>query len=475
MNDRTHLVRNTMYAMGGEISQIVLVFLWGIFVPRYLGAENYGIYTYVMSIVTFVTVLVDFGMSTFAVRDIARNPERAETLLPTLLGIRCTMGFLFLSAIFFATHVFDFGESGGPLRLMGLLLIIEPLAVHIVIFRAREQLKYVAMVQIANRGVMLIALPVAFIFDAGITGVILVRILGSVTTVALIWLIAAKKYSHLKYRFGMSGWPDMFKMSLPFVGTSLIWEVFNRIDQVLIPYFDTWEANGCYGVAVAIISITYVIPKAANAILFPYFSRQQVNSNEKLIAGSMELYRYLGIVSFGLVVFVAMPAAEWIEMIWGEEFTAGAGALIVLAFGVPFAFLQNIHTPVLYSHNKERLIMLFTAVSVVMDIVLDILLIPRMGIEGAALATAATHAVFYFLNLVVFLRVLGPVPIVRILAGPALSAAAAGAFLFYYSDIFILSRLAAGALLFIVCLVATKSLRAGDIEVAGMIFRRRGR
>ncbi len=186
----------------------------------------------------------------------------------------------------------------------------------------------------------------------------------------------------------------------------------------------------------------------------------------------MELYRYYGIISFGIIVFVGIPAADWLGLVWGQDFVPGAHALWILTLCLPFVFLADIHILILYSNNKELLVLLFTAISVAIDIVLDIALIPVLGIDGAAWATLVTYVTFYFLSLFVFLGILGMQPLLAILAGPAISAGAAGGFMFACREMEFFARMPVGIVIFCSLLLVTRSIGRRDLETVRALLGR---
>lgn len=464
MKEHTRVARNAGIAMAGEILNLILTMAGGIIVARYLGAERFGIYSYAMSAVWLAMTLTDLGTGTLVTRDIARDRSLAGSRLPSVFGLRLTLGASLTLVVFLAAPMMGpNAQAVSALRWMAPALILTPLGSYYMIFRATERLDLAAAAQVFSRTAQLLAVIAAAAFKTGINGMICATLAGSAATAIAVFAMVPRHYEPVKIRFDVENWGALVARSFPFFALSILSEVYNRIDHILIPYLDSVAHNGLYGVATRVAMLFTIVPNAVAATVFPYFSRRSTESKEPLRKGAIALYRYLGVIGFGAAVFVGIPAAEWIRLLFGAQFVSAAPALYVLMAVVPLLFFQSVHGSILYALEKQKLLLVFTAISIVFDIVLDVVLIKKMGFVGAAYASLATNSVFFILSYAALKAEFGELSFPRAVAGPAASAAAAGVCLGLTPLLPLYVKIPAAGLVFGVCLIATRSLTKDDI------------
>ena len=444
----------------------MLIFVFGMLAARYLGKHGFGIFSYAASCAWLLIALSDLGTTTLMTREIARDRTQSRRLLPQVVGMRFGIGVILIAVAWGISYIAAPGPAAGrALRTMSWLMILAPPAAYLILFRAAERMQHYALTQFIHRATVLGALLAAMALNAGITGVILAQLLGQLAVIIAVYILITRYYEPVRVGFQFREWGALAMQAAPFMALSILWEIYSRIDQILIPYMDSVAGNGLYGVAMRAAFVFTVIPSAIGSAVYPYFSRRAVDSQEPLRNGARTLYRILGALGLGAAVFVGVPAREWIVLIFGAEFAPARPALVVLMISMPLVFLQTIHLSTLYANDRQGQVLRFTLASIGLDVVLDLILIPRMGFVGAAVATLATNVVYFAFTCTAALRVLGMAPPVKILLGPLVSAAAAGALLHFAQPWPFPLRVAAAVVVFALLLVLTGTARREDLAL----------
>ncbi|MFC1474809.1 flippase [bacterium] len=467
MSEKLRFMKNIGYSLLGQFFQQLLMVAFFIIVTRYLNKTELGIYSYAVSTVGLFIAVMDLGISTMAVREIARDPSLSRTLMPQVVGIKTTVGFILTLAICAASYfICPTPEAGSVLRLMSVVLFLSPiLAPYIIVFNATERLDLWAIVQVVSRLSMLVALIAVIFLGYRVHGVIATQIFGIICVIAVVVYLTTRYYHPVGIGFNLGEWKSIMARAVPFAAMTLLWEIYYKIDQILIPYLDSLEGNGLYCIAFKYAFIFAGVPLAINAVVYPYFSRRSMESDAPVISGMRDIYRYIGIIGLGITVFSAVPATEWVVLLSGIQYAEAGSALFILSFCIPFMFYNSINISALYSYNRQYDVLRYSVVSISLNLLLDFILIPKMGYTGAAWATLASSCTIFSLTFIRCAKFVGARPLIGSFFGPAASAALAWTTLTLTSDYHLFLRIPAAAIVFIAALVITKSIRREDFDV----------
>lgn len=472
MSEKVALARNAGYAFAGEIAHKACLLIYGLVIPRYLGPEDYGVYGYALAFVGILKVFIDLGTGTMSVREIARDNSVSSKLMPQLLGMKFTLGVIMFLLVLAISSVAESGKSASALRLLSMTLFLEQGAVYIQLFRALEKMKFYFYGQAVYNILLVISLPFIIIFNLGLEGIIYLQLVSYVIGTFYLFRLVSKNVGPVSIGFSVSYWKTILKASLPFAALSIIWEIYGRVDMVIIPWLNGYQANGFYKIATVIPGMATIIPISIFAAIFPYFTRSAGVSTETIRAAMAPLYRYLSVCGLAIFLLIGVFSVDWVKLLWGSDFTEGAMSLMILCAGVPLAFLTGIHINALYSLDSQNSVLAVAAGTVLIDVILDFVLIPFMGINGAALATLIANVMLFTMTYYFSAKKLGSLPIIKSVAGPIASAAAVYAFIVLVPvSNFPLKLLVSSAAL-AVALIATKSVTMNDVQLLRAVFKK---
>lgn len=355
-----------------------------------LGADGYGAVALAAGITLYLTQVVDFGIEAIGIRDIAEDPSRTETLGPAILGLRLLLASV-VALLNAAVALSVLPSPEGPvLAAYGLLLFPVALStkwIHI----GHEKARPVALARMLGEIVMVV-LVLALVREASdLVRVPLSQFAGDILAAGLLlfWLRLRG------YRVGVRWNPrlvfGMFRRAWPLVAHALLGLLIYNSDLIFIRAFESRAAVGYYAVAYTLISFLLNLGVVYMNSLLPTLTRQG--------AGSDAEKRFVN-ASYALVFAVGLPTAiggsllagKVIETVFGSGYSPAVTALQILIWSIPISLFRNIAIAALIARDRPDRVLSTTTGSAVLNILLNVSLIPLLGINGAAWATVATEA-----------------------------------------------------------------------------------
>ncbi len=400
-----------------RIGGMALSYLFTLLISRYYGSSVLGLFA-MMNVVLLVSVLITRGgMDILFLRQVsASKSETDDATIRTVysgivtkqlvVGAVVSIG-LFFMAPWLAETVFDTPSMSTVFRMAALAVI--PMAVntlHSEGFRARKMLfPYIALSRgwhfaLASVGIIMLWLTetedALFFFMIYFAAVVMTALIGT-----LQW---NRPLSNRFSGFDLSGWRSTLSASTPMLLSSSMFLVMSWTDTFMLGVYESPDQVGGYHVAVKISNLITIVLFGINGITAPKLS-------STFTAGDRSLFKQTVTSSASLSFMLSLPIITAIILfrtpliaLFGAEMIFAGTALILLSIG---QFINGSCGSVMnilqMTHNQVigQNILLFAGA---LNILLNYLLIPRYGIEGAAIATACSTA-FWNIASVIAVRV----------------------------------------------------------------------
>ena len=449
-----------------------------IVMARQVGDAQFGAFTFALSFAELLTGIGGLGLDLILARDIARDNRAARTMLATAFGLRLTIAALLLAA---GLGVGSFFEAVDPeVQLLVLVLGISTTLDLLTqlcfgVFQGMERMGFVPIVLISQRWLTNGASIVVLLLGGSIMIVAGLFVAGSVFGLTLALTLVTRRIVRPRVHVDVSLWWTLIKESLPIgiAGISLI--VLYRVNTTLLGAFETDAVVGNYTAAYRLLESTQFMTWAVSGAVFPVFAR--------LTAGSRPSIGYVYDRSLKLILALTLPfavggivlAEPTVELIYGSEFNATAGALAILAPTIVLYGLRFITSDLLIAQGRQRIVAGIYVAVLALNLALALILIPELSLDGAAIATTTSELVLFIALALTARKVHGPTEVLRIAAAPVAAALALAGVAWALSDTLVLA-LVAGALVYVGVLLAIERLAFPDdiAIVRGIIARRRG-
>ncbi len=395
---------NTSWLLVERILRMGINLLVGVYVIRYLGPEQFGQLSYAMSFVGIFSVVAMLGLDHTVIRNLVKETTHPQELLGTAFGLKLIGAII---AIFFVVAACSFTSNSIEENILVLIvaagLLFQSVTVIDFHFQARVQSRYVVYAQVVQLVISSIAKLSLVWSEASLFWFAAVVLIDAIVfAFGLVIVYINTGHNPKSWRYNSKLARILIRDSWPLMLSAIAISLYMKIDQVMIKEMIGAEAVGHYAAAVRISEIWYFVPVAIAGSLFP----AMINMKEK----SEERYYYQLQKLFDLMVFLAVVIAlpisfmsEWIVMLlFGKAYLAAGAVLSIHVWSAVFVFLGCAIGRSFVVDNNQSLNLYRNILGLITNIVLNLMLIPVLGIKGAALSTFVSYLVSAYLAIPFF-------------------------------------------------------------------------
>lgn len=383
------IAKNTAFMTAASIGQKVISFVYFALVARNIGVEGTGKYFFALSFTTIFVVFVDLGFTNVLVREAAKAKEKIQQYFSTVLSLKIGFGILSYIAAIVVINLMGYPvETKQLVYLSALTMLFDSLHLSIYgVLRAIGNLKYEA-IGIVGSQLTTLVLGSTFLY----LGYPLIFLILAFTIPAFLNVVWAGSMLFWQYRIKLIPRYDakifkyLGKIAIPFALAAIFARVYSYIDSILLSKLAGDAELGWYSIPYKITYAFQFIPLALVAALYPRFSEYFVNDKKKLAYIFERGIKYLLIIVFPIAVGIGVLAKDIILLVFTEEYINSILPLQILLAGLVFSYISFPIGAFLNACNKQVTQTVIVAGVMVINIILNLLLIPRFGVVGAAIS-----------------------------------------------------------------------------------------
>jgi O-antigen/teichoic acid export membrane protein len=398
------VAQNTSFLTIASILQKVISFFYFIFVARIVGVENTGVYFFAITFTTIFTVVADFGMGPVLTREAARFPDRAQQYFNTVFWTKIMFGLGAYALIIFFANILKYPESTKLLiYLSGITMFFDNLTTSFnSIFRARKNLVYESMGVIASQFTTMVIGTVALLSHWSLMWLILAYTIASFLNLCYMSGFLKKVYGiGVTFMWNSQIFKIFLATALPFAIAGIIGRLYSYSDSLLMSKMLTAKELGWWSVPYKIAFAFQFIPVALSASVYPVFS--SLFLSDKMAIGPLfeKAWRYLFALVFPISLGLMAIASPVIQHAFGGQYTPSIAAMRILLISLIFGFLALITGALLNATNRQKTQTSLITLALVINVILNLILLPRLRINGAAISALVSNAFlclagFYF-------------------------------------------------------------------------------
>jgi len=407
-----------------------------IFIARKLGTTQFGVYAFALSFVGLVTALGFFGQDIVLTREVSRDRGRLEEYYSNAMVSRAMFSVPpLLVALLVATLAGMSGHTLLVVLLLGIGFTGEYMVqVPFAVFQAYERVSLVAIVLIAQRWITTATAIVALYLGAGLVTVVGIYCAGSLMASALGTWLMYRRIAKPRLRVDFRGALRVTREALP-IGIALVaLTILFRVDMTMLAIFKPARQVGYYAAAYKLLETTAFFSWAVNVAVLPSLSRLST----KTIPAVGDVYQR----GLKLVIALTLPVAVGavalagpiISLLYGGQYHRSAVALAVLAPTVVLFAISALTSQLFFAQARRPVVAIVYALVGLENIALNLVLIPRFSLVGAAAGTSISELLVAGSLMVLAGDLHGRLDFRRMLAGPVLASAGAGALMILLHD-----------------------------------------
>lgn len=361
------------------------------YLARRLGADGYGVIVLAMTIMAYVGRVSDCGLDLLGVHDVARDRDRLPVLMPMYLGARLLVGGVLVIVIVLLGLFVLPQPDGAIIAAMAFSLPAIALGtrwVHlgleqtgnVSIARATTEVLTALLIVATVRGTGDASrVPIAQIVGEGVGAFILLRLLPSTSTT-------------FRQLFQLSAVKEIYTRSWPLVLNALLGLVLFNSDFIFLRVFRDSATVGHYAVAYTLIGFVVNLGNSYTLTLLPAITRLRDDRE-----GERRLYHnaLAQVFAVGLPIAIGgcLIAHLMIPFVFGEAYRSAILPLQILIWSLPIALTRHVVQGIMIAHGRQKQMLRTSAWAAGSNLLLNVSLIPVLGMTGAAIVTVVTEAI----------------------------------------------------------------------------------
>ncbi|MFC1702922.1 flippase [Patescibacteria group bacterium] len=392
------VAKNTAYLTSAFVGQKVLSFVYFTIIARTVGVDGAGRYFIAVSFTTIWSVFVDLGLANVLVREVAKFPEKAQKLFANVLGMKVILAILSVLGANLTARLLGYpGETRLMIMIASAVMVLD--STHLVLYavmRGYQNLKYEAIGVVSGQAVTITVGGTFLVMGLPLPFLILALLCGSTWNVIWSAWSLKRKFGVLPmFRLDGSVVRFFWSVTIPFALAGIFSRVYSYIDSIMLSKLISETSVGLYSVAYKIAFAFQFVPMAFAAAIYPAMSEYYVMDREKLGRLFAFSLKYLLALAMPLAFGIATLATPIIIAVYGIEFAGSILPLQVLMFSLVFAFLYWPAGSLLNACDRQAKNTLVMGLTMVGNIVLNAILIPRLSATGAAISALFGNMILF--------------------------------------------------------------------------------
>lgn len=430
------IIKNTFWLGMAQAVQMTLLAFAGILLARYLGNVSYGKFVFAISFTNLFAVLADFGFTNFLINEIARDKSRLKQYLSNILGLKIIIAILYF---LFIALIINLSGKPQEIKLFVYLatfsLIFNSFAmVFYAIFRAYEQMKYEAIFTSSLASLNFILIISAIFLRLDLFWIFKINLFVSAFGFLLVLFFVRQKFAIFKLEKNLVLWKNLLKNVLPFALSAVFISIYYYMDQVMLSFMKGDQVTGWYGAIYKILLVLISIVGVYFGVFFPVVSRLYKKDKQKLellLRATVKLSFTLALpVTLGITI-LAHPI---VLFIFGKEFLGGVLALQILIWTIFLISICGVYANSLLACFQKKIFTIGVGLGALVNILFNILLIPKFSLEGAAAATVLAEISIFIYMYHYFSKKLFKLNFIPYLSKPFLAVIIMGIVVYFLKD-----------------------------------------
>lgn len=389
---------NTSWLLFEKAARLVLNFFVTVYVIRYLGPNEFGLYSYAISFYGLFVAFISLGLESISIRELVKYPEKRDEILGSVFYTQFGGATIAISLIALTLLI-----TSEELITSSLILIIsvssffQTFNVIDYYFRSTVKAKYsvyvlfssVLLVSIIKFTLMIVKAPLIY-FIIAYAFEFVFNAFGYFAVYHL------QKLKIVNWKFDKKIALSLLKDSYPLILSGVVVSIYMKVDQVLIKNMLDVKEVGYYAAAVRLSESWYFIPVAISNALFPAIVNAKNISRELYLTRLQKLYDVLAWIAIGISIPVSFFSAEIINLLYGSRYLSSAPILTIYIWAGAAVFLGVASSQYLVTENLTKISFMRTSLGMIANVILNLILIPTYGIIGSAVATLISYTIAVF-------------------------------------------------------------------------------
>ena len=393
--------RNSIFILTEKLMKIATYLLSSIIIARFGGAEVFGIYSSILAVNVILTAISALGLNSLLAKEFIRCNRKPNEIFSNAIIIRLLSVSVFF-VISIPLQIFLLDISVLLSFLSSLVVLLSCSQVVDIFFESQLKNHVVVKYKLLGYAFGFLAKVLSVYFYGTALALILAHVFEMLVILTLsLFLISSERDEDVFFSSSMLDKDYCYKLikkGAPLIFSSVAVILYMKIDQVFIANMIGVEGAGHYSAAVRLCEGLFILSAVVMPSIFPnmikLFSHDQL-SFDRLIG---KIFSSFFLVGFCILVFISYFADNIISILYGSDYTESVLVLRWYCLSVPIVYIGDLFSRWLVVTDNIRLSFQRHFLGLILNILLNLILLPTMGISGAAAASviAYTSAIIIF-------------------------------------------------------------------------------
>lgn len=397
MNSR--VFKNASWIIACKVIQSLINLVIGLITARYLGPSNYGVISYIASVIAFALPIMQLGLKQTLVKEFITSPDREGEILGTSLIFNVIASlFCIIGSISFVAFV-NAGERE--------TLLVCILYSFTLLFQATEMIQYWFQAKLLSKYPSIAALC-AYIVVA------VYKIYLLVTQKSIIWfacsnvidyflisvilMVIYKKIGTQRLSVNWKMGHELLSRSKYYIIPSLMVIIFQHTDRIMLKLMIGEDETGFYSAAITCIGISSFVFAAVIDSARPVILEEKVRNQILYEKRVTQLYSIITCMSLTQSIVMTLLAKPIVLLLFGQAYAKAAGILAVAVWYITFSHYGSVRNIWILAEGKQKYLTGINVAGAIANVLLNLVLIPVWGAIGAAFASLVTQ---FFTNVII--------------------------------------------------------------------------
>ena len=381
-------VKNAGWLIFGRVVQMIVNFLVGILTARYLGPSNYGLINYAAAYTAFFSSICTLGINSIIVKEFVDKPFEGGKILGTSLILRGISSIFSAITIIAISSVLDSNEPITKIVviLYTISLIFQIFDIFNYWFQSRLQAKYTAIASLIAYSITAIY-KVALLMTGQPVTLFALSMSIDYISIALILFYFYKKEGGSKLSFSLKYGKLLLKKSYHFILPGLMVAIYSQTDKMMLKHMINEAEIGYYATAVSLCSVWCFILSAIIDSMNPTIMKLYQEDEKNFIKYNKILYFIVFYISIIVSIIFTIFGKLIIKILFGEAYLPTVTPLRIITWYTAFSYLGVARNAWIVCKDKQRYLKYLYCSSAILNVILNLIFIPKYGAVGAAFAS----------------------------------------------------------------------------------------
>lgn len=468
------LVNNFAFLTVGYFFVRLITMIATLYAARALGPDDYGGLSSGINIALVLGVVANLGLADYMVLAIARAPQESHTILGDAFLVKiAVVPFALLGALLLRFYDPDFGLLFFIMIIHG--LFHSYLLLFWSVFRGLERMEFQTLLMVMQALIIAIGSTVIIWLTKNATLAATAYMIASIATVAVGYVLLAKRGIRPTYRWQPEAWKQLLKTALPFGMIFVYLIIFDRLPAVLLPLLSPKADAGWYNSVYTITTVLMTIPSVILAVVIPLMARESQRNLKNVGQIANIVIKSTIIIGMGLALALFVLAPWLVPVLFGDAYLPSVRIMQILAVSLPFSFLVIALVNVLEAVGHQNICARFTGYILLISIPISYIFIWQWGYLGGAVAYLMNNVLLAGFLLWLARKIIGTIRLERAALLPLMAGLLPGLSIYFLRQWPFYALAPVAILLYLVLLLLTGAVGAPELAMVRQVLQSRGK